>query len=88
MNHTEASEVRKALLNCHLKDGNGNEIKRITFQNPDESRYEGYALKVKKNLSKASFLQMKNICSERKLKYTNFEKQGFYTIYTPKKVEE
>ena len=88
MNQTEASEVKKALLDCRLKDGNGNEIKRITFQNPDESRYEGYALKVKKNLDKTSFLKLKSICSERKLKYTNFEKQGFYTIYTPKNAKE
>ena len=84
MNLKEVEEVRKALLDCHLKDGNGNEIKRITIPNPDDSKYEGYALKIKKNLDKPSFLQLKNICSERKLKYTNFEKQGFYTIYTQK----
>jgi hypothetical protein len=84
MNRNEAEEVRKALLDCHLKDGNGNEIKRITLPNPDDSKYEGCALIIKKNLDKTSFLQLKKICSERKLKYTNFEKQGFYTIYSPK----
>ncbi len=88
MNHIEASEVKKALLDCHLKDGNGNEIKRITLQNPDDSKYEGCALKVKKNLENDSYLQLKKIVSERKLRYANFEKQGFYTIYTPKNAKE
>jgi hypothetical protein len=82
----EVHEVRKKLLECHLKDKNGNEIKRLTIPNPDDNKYEGCALKIKRTrLDEASFCLLESIRTEHKLQRKDFEKNGYWTIYTPKK---
>ena len=86
MNLGEANELRKELLDCHLKDKNGDEIKRIAIPNRDDSKYEGCALKLRKTrLDEVSFYQLENICKEHKLQLKDIERKGCWTIYTPKK---
>ncbi len=86
MNLKEVNEVRKELLGRHLKDEKGNEIKHITIPNPDNSKYEGCALKIgRTRLDEASFYLLETTRKEHKLQRKDFEKNGYWTIYTPKK---
>lgn len=85
MDIKEVNEVRKALLEFHLKDEAGNEIEHIAIPNPDATKYEGDALRIKKTqLDKKSLTFLEGICKKHKLQMKNFEK-GSLTIYTPKK---
>lgn len=85
MNLEEVNKIRKQLLEFHLKDEKGNEIKRIAIPNPDDKKYEGCALKIKKTkLDKDSLIFLVGICKEHKLQMKNLEK-GSLAIYTPKK---
>jgi hypothetical protein len=89
LNLKEVNELRKELLGCHLKDKNGNEIKPITIPNTDYDKYEGFALKIETNtLDSASFYLLESICKKNKLKRKEFEQDGYFTIYTPKKPQQ
>lgn len=78
----DANELRKEILELHLKYANGKEI-HMTIPNPDESKYKGSRLKINKGrLEENSFHVLEFFCKERKL--TLKPRDGYLTIYTPK----
>jgi hypothetical protein len=83
-NLNEANKLRKELVECHLKDASGIEI-RITIPNPDDSKYEGCALKISKTkLEGTSFRVLEDFC--RKHKLTMKKRNGYWILYTPKRL--
>jgi hypothetical protein len=83
MNLDEANRLKRELGNLQFKKENGEEI-HITIPNPDDSRYEGSRLKINKGrLEENSFHVLECFCKERKL--TLKPRNGYLTIYTPKK---
>jgi len=86
MNLKETNKLRKELLDSNLFDANGIEIEHISIPNPDSSKYEGFAFKIKrttKRLKEPSYAVLKDFCHGHRLKISKTIEKGYWVIYTP-----
>ncbi len=87
MNLDEANKIKEEILGWHLKDEIGIEITHITIPNPDKSKYEDLALKIKKTkFDKVSLERLVNdILKKHQLVKKDLHNDGYLYICTMKK---